>query len=682
MSAYKGFSEKQQAALEHLRQEVKQGNQSLEDALAGLGDDLNGIYQYLTSREKAALYHLETPTDLKDLEEPEQQYLLAVLYQLADDEAEVTENQRAFIRSVQRYLGITNPQTSADLTAVGDIDSLDVQKAFLRVALEFFYLQDGDEISEEQEDFLSNFSINKKQTTVIENSVSRLYNAVGAGGIAEKYGFVPEGEEQAEEDDTTEWEEQTITFPVQINKGETVSYKNKIIHIGGEIICNGNLRFENCQIHYAESQKNVGKIDLGRQGTVDFCNCKIESHAYIASKENRRSDDKEDVGHTLIQADPNNSASARFDKCSFTNCCQLLNNVDTSVEQCQITNPGPNLFSNMKQFTMTHTRVFLCELPAFLPTGEQYASRCPCIIKTENLKMMQCEVSGAYDNGSQIHPSFIYVTGNISFDGEETTIDDVSDFSIENCRFHDTNQTLIHVSFGSSCAIRRCVFERCTIQDFAWATRNYGYLFGGFYIINCRFDDCGTMSLLKCGISPLSIIELCQFNGGAKEGTLLIYSNDGVLIADSEFNNWRGRKLNSVEAKDGFTNKAMITLKHDEHFHSGIVDCVFQAVHAEEQFIISGKANEKTKSTFISVDRCKFVGCYTKKSELIARQCGYNAGVVANRTKMTPAISISDCTGLENRNGETSSQVKIVPRTCGSTPGTDVGPTEAVGLPT
>ena len=199
MQAYEGFSEKQKAALEQMRREVENGNKKLEDALAGLGDELNGIYQYLNAKEKAALYHLNTPLDIKKMELEEQQLLLAVLYQLAEDEgSSLNDIQRSYIRSVQRYLGITNPQTSADLSVVGEIDSLDVQKSMLQVVLEFFYLQDSEEITDAQADFLGNFSVNKKQAMTIENCVSRLYNAVGAIGIAEKFGV--QAEEQSSPD--------------------------------------------------------------------------------------------------------------------------------------------------------------------------------------------------------------------------------------------------------------------------------------------------------------------------------------------------------------------------------------------------------------------------------------------------------------------------------------------------
>ena len=210
MQAYEAFGRKQEAALEHMREEVRKGNRQLEAAISDLGEDLNGIYGYLTSKEKAALYHLSTPMDIKDLEDEEKRLLLAILYQLSFDEGDgVTDAQRSYIRSVQKYLEITNPQTEAELSAVGDIDSLETQKSFLQVVLEFLYLQEGDELSDEQEDFLGYFSVNRKQAALIEERVSRLFNAVGNQGIAEKYGYVPK--EEPEEDKETETAENGYT---------------------------------------------------------------------------------------------------------------------------------------------------------------------------------------------------------------------------------------------------------------------------------------------------------------------------------------------------------------------------------------------------------------------------------------------------------------------------------------
>lgn len=199
-------------------------------------------------------------------------------------------------------------------------------------------------------------------------------------------------------------------------------------------------------------------------------------------------------------------------------------------------------------------------------------------------------------------------------------------------------------------------------------------------MINCRFDNCGSISL-DSNSEHFSVIDLCQFNGASEKGTILIYGEGGVAIFSSEFNNWPGRKLGMLEKDDGFTNEAMITLEKSYWAKHSVEDCLFQSIHAEEQFIISGQCSDKTKAAFANVKNCKFVGCFTERSEFVPRQCGYTAGIISYRTKMTPALSITDCTGLENRRGETSSQVNIVPRTRGKSPESIVGPTESIGLP-
>ena len=196
MRANEAFVKKQQDAIEYMREEVRTGHKKLEDALAAAIHSLDGcvigLSNRLEAKEKAALYKLSTSLDIQHFAESEKQLLVAVLYQLASDEGlDITEYQRCFVRSVQKYVGISNPQLQADLSVVSDIDSLEVQKAFLRVVLEFLYLRAGEEICDSQEDFLNNFAVNKKQAELIEAQVSQLYDIVGAEGIAEKYGFDP-----------------------------------------------------------------------------------------------------------------------------------------------------------------------------------------------------------------------------------------------------------------------------------------------------------------------------------------------------------------------------------------------------------------------------------------------------------------------------------------------------------
>jgi len=222
MNAYQAFGEKQEEALAKIREEVQSGKVRLEDALSELGSNVNGIYDYLDSKEKSYLYHLDsTPIDIKNLDEKEQQLLLAILYQLGDNEGDrLNESQRSYIRSVQKYLGITNPQITAHLEDVENIDSIEVQKVFLQMALEFFYLQEGDNLTVEQEEFLGYFSVNQKQSQQIELNVSKLFSIVGPAGIAEKYGYVPEEEHQATEKTAVEENDEYIPpqFEIPISK--------------------------------------------------------------------------------------------------------------------------------------------------------------------------------------------------------------------------------------------------------------------------------------------------------------------------------------------------------------------------------------------------------------------------------------------------------------------------------
>lgn len=203
LQANEAFAKKQEEAIAFMREEVRNGNKRLEvaldDAISSLGGNISGLYAYLNSKEKAALYRLSTPMDLKELGDEEKRLLLAILYELSYEEGDtVTDSQRKYIRSIQRYLEIANPQTEADLTTVGEIDSLDVQKAFLQIVLEFFYLQDREELTDEQENFLSYFSVNRRQAEIIEERVSRLFNSMGPNGVAEKYGYVPTEETEGE----------------------------------------------------------------------------------------------------------------------------------------------------------------------------------------------------------------------------------------------------------------------------------------------------------------------------------------------------------------------------------------------------------------------------------------------------------------------------------------------------
>jgi len=189
MRAYEGFGEKQEAAIQHIGQQVKKTN----EAVADLGGVVGGIADYITDQEKATLYRLNTPIDIADLDAAEKRVLLAILYQLSSDEEELTEAQQNYVRAVQRYLQIHNPQTEIDLEAIESVEDVSAQKAILQAVLEFYYLGiHPDTYTEDQMDFLDCFQVNRKTRREITGHIKAIVSTVGLDGLAEKYGIAEE----------------------------------------------------------------------------------------------------------------------------------------------------------------------------------------------------------------------------------------------------------------------------------------------------------------------------------------------------------------------------------------------------------------------------------------------------------------------------------------------------------
>lgn len=187
MEAYEAFSEKQEAATRHVAKQVNK----VADKVDKLGGKIGEITTYITEQEKAALYRLNTPVDIADLDDAEKRILVAVLYQLSAEEDELTEAQQRYLLSVQQYLKIYNPQTSIDLEAVENIEDVSAQKAVLQAALEFFYLgTHPGTYTDDQMDFLDYFQINRKTRKEIMGYIKAIADTVGMEGLSEKYGFV------------------------------------------------------------------------------------------------------------------------------------------------------------------------------------------------------------------------------------------------------------------------------------------------------------------------------------------------------------------------------------------------------------------------------------------------------------------------------------------------------------
>lgn len=194
--AYEAFGKKQEEALKHILEEVRQGKRDMQSALKEIDGHIDNIYDYLQSKEKATLYTVYTPFDLKELGEKERLFLVGALFRLTMDKVP-NEDQQNYLRAIQKYLEIKEPPFGTDPLAIENIEDLPTQKAILQAVLEFLRLQDGDSYDETelQQEFLDAFSVNNKGRQEIMEHIELLYTATGAKGLAEKYGYVLEEEE-------------------------------------------------------------------------------------------------------------------------------------------------------------------------------------------------------------------------------------------------------------------------------------------------------------------------------------------------------------------------------------------------------------------------------------------------------------------------------------------------------
>ena len=202
--AYEAFGQKQADAIKHILEEVRQGKRDLESVLREFNGNIDGLYDYIDSKEKANLYTVYTPFDIKELDQQARLFLVGALIRLTVDRAP-NENQQNYIRAIQKYLEIKDPPFGVDPEAVANIDGSATNKAILQAVLEYLRLQEGDcyDETELQQNFLDAFNLNTKTRKEITEHVELLYTATGAKGLAEKYGYVPEEEPNVKEDEDT-----------------------------------------------------------------------------------------------------------------------------------------------------------------------------------------------------------------------------------------------------------------------------------------------------------------------------------------------------------------------------------------------------------------------------------------------------------------------------------------------
>lgn len=194
--AYADFGKKQEEAIKWTREELQKQGIEISGKLDDIKGNIDHLYDYIESRDKEKLYTVYTPFDIQDMGEEEQRFLVGVLFTMSTNR-KPNEYQQNYFRSIMRYLGINEPPAGTNPLAIEYIDDLKAQKAILQAVMEFLRLQDGDyyDETEQQQEFLDAFNVNSKGRQEIAYHVELLFQATGAKGLAEKYGYVADTEE-------------------------------------------------------------------------------------------------------------------------------------------------------------------------------------------------------------------------------------------------------------------------------------------------------------------------------------------------------------------------------------------------------------------------------------------------------------------------------------------------------
>lgn len=588
MKAHEDFLKKQEAATQHIAGEMAKVGEDV----GRLGEKISGITDYITDQEKVELYKLNAPVDIAELEARDKELLWAVLYQLANDEDEITEEQQNYLRAVQNYIGVKDAQVES-LDVIEEINDVDTSKAILQAVLEFFYLGThfGD-YTEKQTDFLDLFNVNPKGRKEILNHIETIVKAVGIKGLAEKYGFVPAPEPEMESEnmqrepgcsvDPAELQDVSIDTILSIPEGETVTYRNKRICVKSYISCDGTLEFINCIIEYGgELGGNVLTVNSNGNVRFDYCSFDVsgKKDSYFICCEEESSCE---ITNSLL------------DNCSFF----LISNYHSSelvVKRCFIHNPKEHTIGTLQYSQIKDTKILFSkcyqkiEGTVFFLTGivENCVIECSEDARVGGATIfMSIKKYGLTFN----HCSFARLGGCIS--GAAV---------VKNCAFTECGGVITNTS-----EISDCIFQGGTsLVDSVYTIRDSQF-------IGCRNS---IIDLYCCKDDPTYRISYCTFSSLESSGNIF----EGAIM-----------------------------IRGEPNAHCHVEHCIFTGITLKGKYysLIASSVQKKLKQPFVEIHECTFKGCTAEREDNVIVEPYAKLTKILGKIDFTRTISISKCAGL------------------------------------
>lgn len=449
----------------------------------------------------------------------------------------------------------------------------------------------------------------------------------------------PEQEQLKPGDDSdssqeTTYEELTLSYILNIAKGETLKYQNKIIHFQSLMNCEGALEFHNCVLHYNETS-NTNEIKLTSTASLSMQNCTIVNHGY----------DK----HVFLDASEAEN-EIRFTNCGFSRCCRFLKfGKMLLMKQCKTVDAGEGFISYGHQFQSSKAIIAECEFlfiakPSFFPEKSWDA-----VISCDAMEMSQCSVQGQLKI-----PSASALEEIKKSDKSQQTLWKFCSGTVTNCSFEGVENVFYVSDWRGKGVVSSSSFENCL-------NIIVGYNYNVIVVEDCRFEKC---TEIANGLNEGSRISVCQFNNCFCELISTDYEG-GTTVELCEFNNWVDTRRGNFTSNSSLFAWTMMRFKRTRKDGniSTVSRCVFNGMSAHNSFLIVGDILKNIDGYAVRVEKCDFRNCTTdrKSGKIIKEYDTYFT--VFNKEKQLRVVSISDCRGLDQINKESCVNTDVVVKT-------------------
>lgn len=584
------------------------------------------ILDDLSMQEKKRVYDLNSTYDVSSLDEDERKYALAILYTISQLIEEPSKMQKQYILRVQRYLEVRTPQLNINLSSIENIENISTQKILYQFLLEYLFLFNETleevENSEEVKEIFGYFSVNNNTQKAIKTSVETIYNATGADGLIEKYGYevyeevtdvfqaddlISDSSEASLNDSSkskgnSQFEEIYINQTLKIDSWENRTFENSAVHINSLIDCEGELLFDNCTVYYNESD-NLSEIRLGNNSLLKFIQSKI-----ICVKKSEK---------FLINGDF--AQKIEFQNCDFCSCTYLIkcnNESNLLFNNCEINDPGESFL----ECGYSNATVLISN--SYINFMEKSERRDKAIfsqqinIKKSNIIIQECRVkSNTLFTEDPLFPAIFEMSGA----------------TYQNCDFLNINNCIVNAG-----KITKCTFTNCT------SVLKHKSLYSKLEVEDCLFDSCE--DVIKA--TENSKVTSSQFINCKNR---LIHARN-IFIRLCEFYNIVGKKENMTD-EFGFQDGCIEFTREKKDSYFSVVDqCVFNGVDLDSGYLIKGKVNGKVSGITVKIQECSFHNCHTeRKDKKLIKDNDYYLGLF-NKIVDVKTARNADCTGLEEIN--------------------------------